>query len=244
MPCLDAAGGMARRLQCRVLRACLQRSRSRCEPPHPQVEHGESAPRLRSLRQGLTGLAQPPRALEPAEGAFDAPAPWPARHPAPLPGAGPEAAGPLEPRRAPRAERARVAPRGPDALPAWTARAPGWHDLVGPCAVLAAGRLDQPAAGGPAAPRRLPGARFGPSGRRSGGGKGWGELAPWAAAPQQGAKGLAHLAPVGRARAPPAVSGGPERRAACPGWSGESRRGALRPPGPALAGSHRALLPT
>ena len=133
------------------VRACLQRSRSRCEPPPPQVEHGESAPRLRSLRQGLTGLAQPPRALEPAEGAFDAPAPWPARHPAPLPGAGPEAAGPLEPRRAPRAERARVAPRGPDALPAWTARAPGWHDLVGPRAGLAAGRLDQPAAAPPQA---------------------------------------------------------------------------------------------
>ena len=57
------------------LRACLKRSRSGCETPHHQVDHGDSDPRLRGLRQGLKVFTEPPRAIEPAEGAFHDPAP-------------------------------------------------------------------------------------------------------------------------------------------------------------------------
>jgi hypothetical protein len=58
-----------------ALRACLKRSRSGCETPHHQVDHGDSDPRLGGLRQGLEVFTQPPRAIEPAEGAFHDPAP-------------------------------------------------------------------------------------------------------------------------------------------------------------------------
>src|SRR5262249_12250774 len=57
------------------LRACLKRSRSRCETPHHQLNHGDSDPRLRGLRQGLKVFTQPPRAMEPAKRAFDNPTP-------------------------------------------------------------------------------------------------------------------------------------------------------------------------
>jgi Family of unknown function (DUF6444) len=57
------------------LRAYLKRSRSSCETPHHQVDHGDSDPRLSGLGQGLVVFTQPPRAIEPAECAFHDPAP-------------------------------------------------------------------------------------------------------------------------------------------------------------------------
>src|ERR671923_182341 len=57
------------------LRACLKRSRLGCETPHHQMDHGDPDPRLGGCGQGLEVFAQPPCAIEPAEGAFDDPAP-------------------------------------------------------------------------------------------------------------------------------------------------------------------------
>src|SRR5439155_25932703 len=57
------------------LRACLKRSRSGCEPPHHQVDHGNPDPRLSRLRQGFEVFTQPPRAIEPAERALHNPTP-------------------------------------------------------------------------------------------------------------------------------------------------------------------------
>src|SRR4029434_4023933 len=98
----------------RVLRACLKRSRSRCEPPHHQVDHGDSDPRLRGLRQGLKVFTEPPRAIEPAEGTFHDPAPLHDLKSLGVPRAFHNDEGPLQHRRDPRDELAGVPPIGPD----------------------------------------------------------------------------------------------------------------------------------
>src|SRR5271166_3255814 len=58
-----------------LLRACLERSYFACEPPDHQLDHGDSDPRFGRFGQGVEVLTQSARAVEPAEGAFDDPAP-------------------------------------------------------------------------------------------------------------------------------------------------------------------------
>ena len=58
-----------------MLRACLERSYFACEPPDHQLDHGDSDPRFGRFGQGVEVLTQSARAVEPAEGAFDDPAP-------------------------------------------------------------------------------------------------------------------------------------------------------------------------
>src|SRR5215510_14276694 len=78
------------------LRACLKRSLSGCETPHHELNHSDADPWLGRLRQGLEVFTQPPRALEPAQCAFDDPAPlhhWKALG---VPGAFHDHEGPLQ----------------------------------------------------------------------------------------------------------------------------------------------------
>jgi hypothetical protein len=58
-----------------AVRACLERSYFACEPPDHQLDHGDSDPRFGRFGQGVEVLTQSARAVEPAEGAFDDPAP-------------------------------------------------------------------------------------------------------------------------------------------------------------------------
>src|SRR5271165_6143595 len=58
-----------------LVRACLERSYFACEPPDHQLDHGDSDPRFGRFGQGVEVLTQSARAVEPAEGAFDDPAP-------------------------------------------------------------------------------------------------------------------------------------------------------------------------
>ena len=51
-----------------------KRSRSGCQPPHHQVDHGNPDPRLGRLWQGFEVFAEPPRAMKPAKRALDDPA--------------------------------------------------------------------------------------------------------------------------------------------------------------------------
>src|SRR6516164_2793814 len=57
------------------LRACLKRSRSGCEMPHHQVDHGNPDPCFGGGGHGLEVFAQSLQAMEPAERAFHNPAP-------------------------------------------------------------------------------------------------------------------------------------------------------------------------
>ena len=98
------------------LRACLKRSRSGCETSHHQVDHGDSDPRLGRLRQGFEVFTQPSRAIEPAEGTFNNPAPLQALKALSVPRAFHNHEGPLEHRRDPCNKLAGVAAIGPDQL--------------------------------------------------------------------------------------------------------------------------------
>jgi len=99
-----------------TLRACLKRSCSSSKTSHHQLDHGNPHPRLGRLRQGFEVFTQPPRAIEPAEGAFDDPAPLHDVKPSGVPRAFHDDEGPLPHRRDPRDELARVAPVRPDEL--------------------------------------------------------------------------------------------------------------------------------
>jgi hypothetical protein len=98
------------------LRACLKRSRSGCETPHHELNHSDSDPCLGRLRQGLEVFTQPPRAIEPAKGAFDDPAPLHHLKALGVPGAFHDHEAPLQHGRDPGDELARVPAIGPDQL--------------------------------------------------------------------------------------------------------------------------------
>ena len=123
------------------LRACLKRSRSRCETPHHQVDPGDSDPRLRGLRQDLTVFTEPPRAIEPAEGAFDDPAPLHDLKSLGVLGAFHNHEGSLQDRRHPRDQLAGLPPIGPDQFQSRTAGAEGPEHRFGPIPVLAPRRM-------------------------------------------------------------------------------------------------------
>ena len=118
------------------LRACLKRSRSGGEPPHHQVDHGDSDPCRGGLRQGFEVFPQPPRAIEPAEGAFDDPAPLHDPKTSGEPRAFHNDEGPLQHRRNPGDQLAGVPPVGPDELQAGEASDQGRQDLFGAITVL------------------------------------------------------------------------------------------------------------
>ncbi len=125
-----------------LLRACLKRSRSGCQTPHHQLNHGDPDPCLGRLRQGLKVFTQPPRAIEPAESAFDDPTPLHHLKTSGVPGAFHDDEGPLQYRRDPCDELARVAPIRPDELQSREAGNQGCQNLFGSIAVLDAGRMD------------------------------------------------------------------------------------------------------
>jgi hypothetical protein len=118
------------------VRACLKRSRSRCETPHHQVDHGDSDPRLRGLRQGLKVFTQPPRTIEPAKRAFNDPAPLHDLKSLGVPGAFHNHEGALQDRRHPRDELAGVPPIGPDQFQSRKAGDECPEHLFGPITVL------------------------------------------------------------------------------------------------------------
>ena len=118
------------------LSACLKRSRSRCETPHHQVDHGDSDPRLRGLRQGLQVFTEPPRAIEPAKRAFDHPTPLHHLKALGVPGALHHHEGALQDRRHPRDELAGVPPIGPDQCQSRQAGDECPEHLFGPITVL------------------------------------------------------------------------------------------------------------
>jgi hypothetical protein len=100
------------------LRACLKRSRSGCQTPHHQLNHGDPNPCLGRLRQGLEVFTQPPRAIEPAKGAFDDPAPLHHVKALGMLGAFHDHESPLQHGRDPGDELASVPAIGPDQLQA------------------------------------------------------------------------------------------------------------------------------
>ena len=79
--------------------------------------------------------------MKPAERAFDDPAPWHHLKTSGVPGAFPDDEGPLPHRRDPRDELARVAPIRPDEQQSRAAGDQGCQNLLGPIAVLDAGRM-------------------------------------------------------------------------------------------------------
>src|SRR5919108_1341604 len=125
-----------------AVRACLKRSRLGCQTPHHQLNHGDPDPCLGRLRQGLKVFTQPARAIEPAECAFDDPAPLHDLKPSGMPGAFHDDEGPLQHRRDPRDQLARISPIRPDELQSWEAGDQGCQDRFGPIAVLDTGRMD------------------------------------------------------------------------------------------------------
>jgi hypothetical protein len=124
-----------------IMRACLKRSRSRCETPHHQVDHGDSDPRLRGLRQGLKVFTQPPRTIEPAKRAFNDPAPLHDLKSLGVPGAFHNHEGALQDRRHPRDELAGVPPIGPDQFQSRKAGDECPEHLFGPITILDPGRM-------------------------------------------------------------------------------------------------------
>ena len=124
------------------VRACLKRSRSRRETPHHQLNHSDSDPRLGGLRQGLKVFTQSPRAIEPAERAFNYPAPLYDLKALGVPGTFHDHQGPLERRRHPRDELAGVPAIGPDQLQSREAGDQRRQHLFGPIAVLNPRRMD------------------------------------------------------------------------------------------------------
>lgn len=124
------------------VRACLQRSRSGCETPHHQVDHGNPDPRLGSCRQSLIVFTQPPRAIEPAAWAFHHPAPLQDLKTSGVPGTFHDHASSPQYRRDPRDELASIPPIRPDQLESREAGDPCRQDLFGPVAVLHSSRMD------------------------------------------------------------------------------------------------------
>jgi hypothetical protein len=131
---------------CRVLsqilfRACLKRSCSRCETPYHQVDHSDSDPRLRGLRQGLKVFTEPPRTIEPADGTFHDPAPLHDLKALGVPGALHKHEGSPQDRRHPRDELAGVPPIGPDQFQSRKVGDECPEHLFGPITVLAPHRM-------------------------------------------------------------------------------------------------------
>jgi hypothetical protein len=124
------------------LRACLKRSRSGSETPHHQLDHGDPDPRLCGCGQGLEVFTQPPRAIEPAECAFDDPAPLQDLKPWGVPGAFHDHQSPLQHRRHPRNQLASIPSIGPDQLQSREAGDQCRQNLFGPVAVLHPSRMD------------------------------------------------------------------------------------------------------
>jgi hypothetical protein len=118
------------------IRACLKRSCSRCETPHHQVDHSDSDPRLRGLRQGLKVFTEPPRTIEPAKGTFHDPAPLHDLQALGVPGAFHNHEGSLQDRRHPRDELAGVPPIGPDQFQSRKVGDECPEHLFGPITVL------------------------------------------------------------------------------------------------------------
>jgi hypothetical protein len=100
------------------------------------VNHGDPDPCLGGFRQGFTVFTQPPRAIEPAERAFDNPAPLQDLKALGVPGAFYNDEGSLEHRRHPRDELPSVPPVSPDALQSREACDECPEHLCGPIAVL------------------------------------------------------------------------------------------------------------
>ena len=118
------------------LRACLKRSRSRCETPHHQLNHGDSDPRRSGLWQGLKVFTEPPRAIEPAQRAFDNQTPLHNLKALGVPGTFHDHERPLQHRRDPGDEFARVPSIRPDELQSREASDQRRQDRFGPVAVL------------------------------------------------------------------------------------------------------------
>ena len=118
------------------LRACLKRSHSRCETPHHKLNHGDSDPRLRGLRQGLKVFTEPPRAIEPAKRAFDDPTPLQHVKALAVPGTFHDHQSPLQHRRHPCDELASVPSVSPDDLQSRKAGHECPEHRFGPIAVL------------------------------------------------------------------------------------------------------------
>ena len=106
------------------------------------MDHSDSDPRLGGCRQRLEVFTQPPRAIEPAERAFHDPAPLQDSKALRVPGAFHDREGPLQHRRHPRDELARIPAIGPDQLQSREAGDQCCQDLFGPVAVLHPSRMD------------------------------------------------------------------------------------------------------
>src|SRR5262249_22591341 len=116
--------------------------RSGCETPHHQLNHGDPDPCLGRLRQGLKVFTQPARAIEPAESAFDDPAPLHHLKTLGVPGAFQDDEGPFQPRRYPRDVLASVSSIRSDQYQPRKAGDECPQHRFGPSAVLDAGRTD------------------------------------------------------------------------------------------------------
>jgi hypothetical protein len=130
------------RIRADGLRACLKRSRSGCETPHHQVDHGNSDPCLSGFRQGFEICTEPPRAIEPAEGAFHNPAPLQDLKTFSVPRTFHDHESPSPARRDPRNELARIPPIRPEQLESREASDQCRQDRFGAITVLDAGRMD------------------------------------------------------------------------------------------------------
>ena len=106
------------------------------------MNHGDSDPRLGGFRQGLKVFTQPTRAIEPAERAFDDPAPLQHLKALGVPRTFHDHEGPLQHRRDPCDELPSVAAIGPDQLQSREAGDQRRQDLFGPIAVLDPRRMD------------------------------------------------------------------------------------------------------
>src|SRR5215831_7455899 len=123
------------------LRACLKRSRSRCETPHHQLNHGDSDPRRSGLWQGLKVFTEPPRAIEPAQRAFDNQTPLHNLKALGVPGTFHDHQSPLQRGRHPRHELASIPPVSPDELQSRNAGHECPERRFGPIAVLEPRRM-------------------------------------------------------------------------------------------------------
>ena len=119
-----------------LVRACLKRSRSGCQTPHHQLNHGNPHPCLGGLGQRLEVFTQPARAIQPAKRALDDPAPL--HHPKALrvPGAFHDREGPLHHRRDPCDEFPSVPTISPDQPQSREASDQRRQDLFGSITVL------------------------------------------------------------------------------------------------------------
>lgn len=124
-----------------VLRACLKRSRSGCQTPHHQLNHGDSDPCLGRLWQGLEVFTQPPRAIEPTKRALHDPTPLQHLKALGVPGTFHDHQSSLQHGRHPRHELARIPPVSPNELQSREASDQRRQDLFGSITVLDAGRM-------------------------------------------------------------------------------------------------------